>query len=104
MTDTDRMFTGLLDAGHGLSLEQLPSLVREQAARAGLGNALIYLADLQEDVLRPVTGRSPDAGSGTGEDAAELRIDDTRAGESFARPGATGGRRGQAGGRAGRRC
>jgi hypothetical protein len=77
------MFSGLLDASHGMSLEKLPSLVREQAARAGLRGALIYLADLQEDVLRLVPGEGLTAGA-DGEQAAELRVDGTPAGRSFA--------------------
>ncbi|MFC8124860.1 PP2C family protein-serine/threonine phosphatase [Streptomyces sp. NPDC057302] len=83
MRDTDRMFAGLLDASHGLSLEQLPSLVRDHAAHAGLGDVRIYLADLQEEVLRLVTGRGLDATADPGQEAAELRIDDTPAGRSF---------------------
>ncbi|MFE6028806.1 PP2C family protein-serine/threonine phosphatase [Streptomyces niveus] len=83
MSDAERMFAGLLDASHGLSLEQLPDLVRQQAAHAGLGNPLIYVADLQEDVLRLLTGRGPDAGAGSADEAGELRIDGTAAGRSF---------------------
>ncbi|MFE0764201.1 PP2C family protein-serine/threonine phosphatase [Streptomyces smyrnaeus] len=84
MTDNERMLAGLLDASHGLTLEQMPRLVREQAAHAGLGNALIYLADLQGDVLRAVTGRGLDAGADAcGHDAAELPIEGTLAGQSF---------------------
>ncbi|MFE9936866.1 PP2C family protein-serine/threonine phosphatase [Streptomyces hirsutus] len=83
MTHSERMFSGLLDACHGLSLEQMPSLVREQAVHAGLGNALVYLADLQEDVLRLVTGQGPDGGADGSGETAELPIDGTRAGQSF---------------------
>ena len=57
--------------------------MHEQAAHGGLGNAAIYLADLQEDVLRLVTGRGLDAGADAGEEAAELRIDSTPAGTAF---------------------
>ena len=37
----------------------------------------------QEDVLRLVTGRGPDAEADTGEEVAELEIDGTSAGRSF---------------------
>ena len=73
------MFSGLLDDSHGMSLEQIPQLVREHAAYAGLYDPVIYLADLQEDVLRPVTGHGLDAAAG----GEELRIDDTPAGRSY---------------------
>ncbi|WP_329170743.1 serine/threonine-protein phosphatase [Streptomyces sp. NBC_01685] len=78
------MFNGFLDASHGLSLERLPALVRDQAAHAGLHEASIYLADLQEDVLRLVTGHGLDAAdSVTGQGAHKLRIDGTPAGRAF---------------------
>lgn len=86
MCDRERMFEGLLDASHGMSLENLPALVREQAAHAGLHEASIYLADLQEDVLRLVTGHGLDAGDSTrGQAGDELTIDGTLAGRAYAR-------------------
>ena len=39
MSDRERMYNGLLDASHGMSLEQLPAIVREQAEHAGLHGA-----------------------------------------------------------------
>ena len=64
MNDTTRMFAGMLDASHGMSLEAIPGLVHEQAAHGGLGNAAIYLADLQQEVLRLLTGQGTNAGEG----------------------------------------
>ncbi|TXS39548.1 serine/threonine-protein phosphatase [Streptomyces sp. or43] len=82
----ERMFQGLLDASHGMSLENLPDVVREQAAHAGLREASIYLADLQEDVLRLVTGHGLDAGGSTrGRADDELPIDGTPAGRAYTR-------------------
>ncbi|HEX4788684.1 MAG TPA: PP2C family protein-serine/threonine phosphatase [Actinospica sp.] len=77
--DVARMFSGLLDDSHGMSLERLPHLVRAHAAHAGLHNPVIYLADLQQDVLRSVTGEGLDAAAG----GEELRIDGTPAGRSY---------------------
>ncbi|MFD5271645.1 hypothetical protein [Streptomyces sp. NPDC058335] len=51
------------------------------AERAGLGRTSIFLADLQQDVLREVTGRGIDAGEGGG----ELRIAATLVGQAFQR-------------------
>ncbi|MGW8889093.1 hypothetical protein [Streptomyces sp. NPDC055749] len=98
MTDTDRMLAGLLDASHGLSLEQLPSLLRDQAAHAGIGDPLMYVADRQEDVLRLVTCHGLNAVADTGEEIGELQIDGTLAGHCFTSLeslGADGGKSGQ---------
>ncbi|AKL64745.1 MULTISPECIES: PP2C family protein-serine/threonine phosphatase [Streptomyces] len=78
---------GLLAASHLMSWRDLPGAVRTYAARAGLEDALIYLADLQERVLVLLPGAAPggtgaDAGPGAGADA-ELRIDATVAGRAF---------------------
>lgn len=93
MCDTARMLTSLLDASHTASLEQLPSLVAGHADRVGLHRLRIYVADLQENVLREVTGRGPDAGAG----GRQLRINATLPGRAFqsARilPAVIGGRR-----------
>lgn len=82
-----RMLAGLLDASHLLSIEQLPEAVREHAAHAGFTDVRIYLTDLQEDVLRPLTGKAMDAaarGAAEAAEAGELPIDGTLAGQAFA--------------------
>ncbi|CAL9376527.1 hypothetical protein SUDANB176_00974 [Streptomyces sp. enrichment culture] len=79
----ERMLAGMLDACRGMSMEQLPEAVREHAARAGLSNVLVYVSDLQEDVLRLLSGRGPGAGQGGEQDPDELSIADTAAGRSF---------------------
>ncbi|MFC7586177.1 hypothetical protein ACFQYP_22350 [Nonomuraea antimicrobica] len=45
------MFGALISASHACTLEQVPGLVSEQAGRVGLRDVLIYLADLQQEVL-----------------------------------------------------
>ncbi|GAA0408401.1 hypothetical protein Acor_71820 [Acrocarpospora corrugata] len=74
-----RVLTGLLEAGHLASMDQLPALVAEQAAHAGMTEILIYIADLQQTVLRllPTPGEEPD------EKIAEFGVDSTLAGRSF---------------------
>ncbi|MGI5166667.1 PP2C family protein-serine/threonine phosphatase [Spirillospora sp. CA-253888] len=73
------MLTGLLQASHLASMEQVPGLVAEHARHAGLDEVLIYLADLQQTVLRLLTERVPEIEPGIG----ELRIDATLAGRAF---------------------
>jgi hypothetical protein len=73
------MLTALTRASHLSTFEDLPTLVAAHAARAGLGRVRIFLADLQQDVLRELTGRGLDAGHG----GEELRIDATLAGRAF---------------------
>ncbi|MEU6744495.1 PP2C family protein-serine/threonine phosphatase [Streptosporangium sandarakinum] len=81
--DTARMLTGLLAASHLAALERLPSLVNEHAAHAGLFDVRIYIADLQKEVLRLLTGRGLDAAENEGPGPEELRVDTTLAGRVF---------------------
>jgi hypothetical protein len=74
-----RMLGGLLDDGELAGLEQLPRLVAEHAAGAGLERAAIYLADLREQVLREVTGRGLDAAEG----GEALSVDGSLPGRAF---------------------
>ncbi|MEU4539492.1 PP2C family protein-serine/threonine phosphatase [Streptosporangium sp. NPDC023825] len=75
------MLAGLAEASHVSAMEDVPALVEEHAAHVGLYDVLIYLADLQQDVLRPLTGRG--AGEETEREKGELRIDGTLAGRAF---------------------
>ncbi|WP_329423903.1 serine/threonine-protein phosphatase [Streptosporangium sp. NBC_01495] len=75
------MLAGLAEASHMSAVEKLPALVEEHAAHVGLYDVLIHLADLQQDVLRPLTGRGAD--EGTEREKSELRIDGTLAGRAF---------------------
>ncbi|CAL9381935.1 PP2C family protein-serine/threonine phosphatase [Streptomyces sp. enrichment culture] len=77
--DPARILTALTRASHLSTFEDLPALVAAHATRAGLGRVGIFLADLQQDVLRELTGRGLDAGHG----GEELRIDATLAGRAF---------------------
>jgi hypothetical protein len=82
---TNRMLTGLLDASHLASLEQLPELVAEHARQAGMEQVLIYLVDLRQTVLRLLTGRwdgaDPDPDPDPG--PTELSIDGSLGGRAF---------------------
>jgi serine phosphatase RsbU (regulator of sigma subunit) len=78
-SDPGPVLADLLQASHRATFEQLPGLVDAAAMRAGVGKARLFLADLQQDVLREVTGRGPNAGEG----GQELRIDSTLPGRAF---------------------
>ncbi|MFC4060458.1 PP2C family protein-serine/threonine phosphatase [Planomonospora corallina] len=92
-----RMLEGLIGGSHLSALEQLPSLVEECAAHAGLHEVLIYVADLRQEVLRLVTGHGVHYYEEPELEADELRIEGTLAGRAFqemriiARPGGNGG-------------
>lgn len=77
--DVLRMLGGLLQAGHLASIEQLPGLVAEHAAKAKLEDARVYVSDLRQEVLRELTGVGLDAGR----DGEELCIETTLPGRAF---------------------
>ncbi|MBT2209059.1 MULTISPECIES: PP2C family protein-serine/threonine phosphatase [Actinomadura] len=82
----ERMLSRLVAASHLIALEQLPVVVAEHAARAGLDDVLIYLVDLQQNVLKLLAGPGEDGaglGGGRGGEDAEIRVDGTLAGRAF---------------------
>ena len=74
-----RMLTGVLHDGHLAALEQLPRLVAEHGACAGLEGTTLYLVDLREQVLRELTGRGLDAADG----GEELSVNGSVPGRAF---------------------
>ncbi|TDD94626.1 PP2C family protein-serine/threonine phosphatase [Actinomadura rubrisoli] len=79
----ERLLKDLVAASHLMSLEQLPGVVAGHAAHAGLKDVLIYVVDLQQNVLLLLTGYGVDAAGDPGAEAAELRVDGTLAGRAF---------------------
>lgn len=77
------MLRELVAASHLMSMEQLPDAVAWHAADAGLHDTVIYVVDLQQTVLRLLTGKGPDAGRDPGREAAELKVEGTIAGRAF---------------------
>ncbi|GHH51464.1 PP2C family protein-serine/threonine phosphatase [Streptomyces candidus] len=77
------MLEGLLAASHLMPLELLPARVAEHAAAAGLSEVLIYVGDLQRNVLRLLTGHGEDAGQAADGEEAELRIEGTLPGRAY---------------------
>ncbi|BCM64896.1 hypothetical protein EASAB2608_00230 [Streptomyces sp. EAS-AB2608] len=81
--DGRRMLEGLLAASHLMPLELLPARVTEHATAAGLTEVLIYVGDIQRNVLRLLTGCGEDAGeAATGQDA-ELQVEGTLPGRAY---------------------
>ncbi|MFF1284539.1 PP2C family protein-serine/threonine phosphatase [Streptomyces sp. NPDC058299] len=74
-----RALAGLLEASHTAPFEQLPCLLDTAAKEAGAGGARLFVADLQEGVLREVTGMGLSAGEG----GEECRIEGTLPGRAY---------------------
>ncbi|MGZ3097078.1 hypothetical protein [Streptomyces sp. H62] len=60
----DSVLIDLMQASHVGTLEELPGMVAGRADMVGLHHMVIFLADLQGQTLRQVTGLGPDAGAG----------------------------------------
>ncbi|MGW7435333.1 PP2C family protein-serine/threonine phosphatase [Streptomyces sp. NPDC054849] len=76
------MLAGLLSASHLMPLELLPAKTGEHAAEVGFTQVLIYLVDLQGDVMRLLSGEDADPGGAVGEET-ELKVEGTVAGRAF---------------------
>ncbi|WP_434099960.1 PP2C family protein-serine/threonine phosphatase [Streptomyces viridosporus] len=53
-----------MQASHVATLERLPQLIADHAASAGMYDVAVFLVDVQETVLRELTGRGLDGGEG----------------------------------------
>ncbi|NUV99100.1 serine/threonine-protein phosphatase [Streptomyces sp. CAI 127] len=82
-TQGRRLLARLLTASHLMPLELLPATVSEHAAGVGFTRVLVYLADLQRDVLRLLTGEGLDAGGSTRGESAELKVEGSTAGRAY---------------------
>ncbi|MFD0392673.1 hypothetical protein ACFQ3Z_07520 [Streptomyces nogalater] len=52
----------LMQASHTATLEQLPAMIAEHAAAAGMYDVAIFVVDVRDTVLRRLTGKGPTAG------------------------------------------
>ncbi|MFD7812106.1 PP2C family protein-serine/threonine phosphatase [Streptomyces sp. NPDC059785] len=77
------MLEGLLAESHVMPFERLPARVAEHAVAAGFHNVLIYLGDLQRDVLRLLTGLGTDSAGNLPQGKAELPVEGTVAGRAY---------------------
>ncbi|MFE5031940.1 hypothetical protein [Streptomyces sp. NPDC056683] len=80
-TNCGRMLRELMQAAHLATLDDLPGLIASHAARVGLQDVAVFAVDLQEKVLRQLTGHGDDAGSG----GEQLNIDATVPGRAYQR-------------------
>ncbi|MFJ8106061.1 PP2C family protein-serine/threonine phosphatase [Streptomyces sp. NPDC096132] len=81
VTSSGTMLRELMQEAHLATLEQLPALIASHAARVGLHDVAVYAVDLQETVLRQITGRGDDAGGG----GEQLNLDGTVPGRAYQR-------------------
>ncbi|TDE38696.1 PP2C family protein-serine/threonine phosphatase [Actinomadura sp. 6K520] len=77
------MLRELVAASHLMSMEQLPDAVARHAADSGLGDVVIYVADVRQTVLRLLTGRGHDAGQDPGDEIPEYKVEGTLPGRVF---------------------
>jgi serine phosphatase RsbU (regulator of sigma subunit) len=75
------MLRGLMQAAHIVTLEQLPDLIAAHASGVGLHDVTVFAVDIQETVLRQITGRGADAALG----GEQLSIDGTLPGRAYQR-------------------
>ncbi|NEY33975.1 SpoIIE family protein phosphatase [Streptomyces sp. PRKS01-65] len=54
----------LMQDSHTATLEQLPEMIAEHAAAAGMRDVAVFVVDIRETVLRRLTGHGPTAGDG----------------------------------------
>jgi hypothetical protein len=73
------MLGGLLGANHLITMEDLPRLVAEHAALVGFTETVIYVTDLQQQLLIPLPGQQ----DGAGDELQPIRIDTTLPGRAF---------------------
>ncbi|MEV5428173.1 PP2C family protein-serine/threonine phosphatase [Streptomyces sp. NPDC052701] len=83
----------LVQASHIATLEQLPQMVAEHAAEAGMYDTALFLVDIRETVLRQLTGK----GVGAWDGGQEFTVSGSLPGQAYQRvellaePGRAGG-------------
>ncbi|MFJ2264483.1 PP2C family protein-serine/threonine phosphatase [Streptomyces sp. NPDC087844] len=77
------MLAGLLASSQLIPLEWLPAKTAEHAASAGFTRALIYVADLQREVLQLLTGHGLDAAGEADGDETGFKIEGTLPGRAY---------------------
>ncbi|RNL87365.1 PP2C family protein-serine/threonine phosphatase [Halostreptopolyspora alba] len=75
----ERALDGLLRASHHISFEEIAPTVATWAARAGLHESMVFVADLRYQWLFPLPGQH----DARGEPLEPVRIDTTMAGRAF---------------------
>ncbi|RVX42153.1 stage II sporulation protein E [Nonomuraea polychroma] len=78
-SDGERALGGLLESTHLAAMEDLPALVSAHARLIGCSDTVIYVTDLQQQVLVPLPGQREESG----EPLEPIRIDTTMPGRAF---------------------
>ncbi|AYN38878.1 serine/threonine-protein phosphatase [Streptomyces dangxiongensis] len=81
MTESSASLVRLMQASHTATLEQLPEMIAEHAAAAGMHDVAIFVVDVRETVLRRLTGQGPAAGAG----GQEFTVAGSLPGQAFQR-------------------
>ncbi|WP_218009288.1 PP2C family protein-serine/threonine phosphatase [Herbidospora cretacea] len=74
---TERMLVGLVESSHLRTVDDLPALLAAHTPQAGFTQVLVYLCDLQQQVLRLLRGPWTEG------EPAELSVDKSLAGLAF---------------------
>lgn len=80
LTDAERALDELLTEAHLCAPHQLPALLARHGERLGVSGAVVYLADLQQDVLVPFLGVE---GPALAESIVAQGVDATLAGRAY---------------------
>ncbi|MFH8798119.1 PP2C family protein-serine/threonine phosphatase [Streptomyces sp. NPDC017936] len=72
-----------MQASHTATLEQLPEMIAEHAAAAGMHEVAVFVVDIRETVLRQLTGQ----GIGAGEGGQEFTVQGSLPGRAYQRVG-----------------
>ncbi|MGP3957834.1 PP2C family protein-serine/threonine phosphatase [Nonomuraea sp. 3N208] len=78
-SDGERTLGGLLEATHLAAMEDLPALVCAHARLIGCSDTVIYVTDLQQQLLVPLPGQRDKSGA----PLEPIKIDTTMAGRAF---------------------
>ncbi|MEV6960686.1 PP2C family protein-serine/threonine phosphatase [Streptomyces sp. NPDC051207] len=81
MTESSASLVRLMQASHTATLEQLPGMIAEHAAAAGMRDVAVFVADVRDTVLRQLTGK----GTGAGEGGEEFTVSGSLPGQAFQR-------------------
>ncbi|MFI8194293.1 PP2C family protein-serine/threonine phosphatase [Streptomyces sp. NPDC085946] len=81
MTESSASLVRLMQASHTATLEQLPGMIAEHAAMAGMHDVAIFVVDIRETVLRRLTGQ----GQGAGEGGQEFTVSGSLPGQAYQR-------------------
>ncbi|WP_425578022.1 PP2C family protein-serine/threonine phosphatase [Streptomyces glaucus] len=71
----------LVQASHIATLEQLPQMIADHAAEAGMHDTAVFVVDIRETVLRQLTGK----GLGAGDGGQEFTVSGSLPGQAYQR-------------------